>query len=135
MSVANRSAAEQDIDIAHEIAGLLFRATEQTRKVFESTARRFDLTPPQARALLELERPAPMRAIADRLQSRGLITRQPDPADRRVKTLVLTNRGRRVRAELERAVHSSPAMAALTAHERTSLRRLLAKMSAATPCE
>lgn len=139
--VADRSA--DDIDIAHEIAGLLFRVAEQTRKVFESTARRLELTPPQARALLELERPVPMRAIADRLrcdasnvtgiadrlESRGLLTREPDPADRRIKTLALTDRGRRARAELERAVHSSPAMAALSAHERASLRRLLTKMA------
>ena len=144
----NRS-AEWDIDLAHELAGLLFRVTEQTRTVFESTARRFELTPPQARALLELEQPAPMRAIADRLrcdasnitgiadrlESRGLITREPDPTDRRVKRLVLTDRGRQARAELERAAHNSPAMATLTPHERTTLRRLLTKMSTAPVCE
>lgn len=144
--VAIRSEDERELDIAHEIAGLLFRVTERTRALFESTARSFDLTPPQARALLELERPAPMRAvadrlrcdasnitgIADRLESRGLITREPDPADRRVRTLVLTERGRRARAELERAVHSSPAMAALSAVERASLRRLLTKMATTT---
>lgn len=147
--MVERSTTERDIEVAHEIAGLLFRVTEQTRAVFESTARRFELTPPQARALLELEQPAPMRAvadrlrcdasnitgIADRLESRGLITREPDPNDRRVKTLVLTDSGRRARAELERAARSSPAMAALTPRERTSLRRLLAKMSTAPDCE
>lgn len=142
--MTTRPAGEQELDLAHEIAGLLFQVTEQTRRTFESTARQFDLTPPQARALLELERPTPMRSvaerlrcdasnvtgIADRLESRGLITREPDPADRRVKTLVLTARGRRARAGLEQAVYGSPAMAGLSHGERTTLRRLLTKMAA-----
>jgi DNA-binding MarR family transcriptional regulator len=138
--------ADGDLDLAHELAGLLFQVTEQTRQVFESTARRFELTAPQARALMELRRPAPMRliadklgcdasnvtGIADRLQARGLVTREPDPADRRVKTLVLTAKGQRARADLERAAHSSPAMSTLSPTERNTLRRLLTKMAAAT---
>jgi DNA-binding MarR family transcriptional regulator len=35
--------------------------------------------------------------IADRLEAAGLVERRPDPADRRVKTLALTDRGVAVR--------------------------------------
>jgi len=143
--VTTRSASDRDLDVANEIAGMLFQVTEEMRRVFESTARHLELTPPQARALLELERPVPMRSIAerlrcdasnvtgiaDRLESRGLVTREPDPTDRRVKTLVLTVKGRRARAKLERAVFSSPVMVGLNRTERTVLRRLLTKMGAA----
>jgi DNA-binding MarR family transcriptional regulator len=142
------TAADGGLAVAHEIAGLLFRVTEQTRHVFESAARRFELTPPQARALLELDSPTSMRAvaealhcdasnitgIADRLEARGLVSRQIDPADRRIKALVLTPRGRRARTELEDAVRSSPAMAGLTEAERLALRDLLGKIAGAGRC-
>ncbi len=144
----SETAADGGLEVAHEIAGLLFRVTEQTRHVFESAARRFELTPPQARALLELDAPTSMRSvadalhcdasnitgIADRLEARGLVARQVDPADRRIKALVLTPHGRRARTELEAAVRSSPAMAGLTAAERRTLRDLLAKIAGARPC-
>ncbi len=137
------------LDDAHEIAGLLFAVAEQTRHVFEAAARRVELTPPQARALLELHRPASMRTIAqrlrcdasnvtgiaDRLQARGLIRRDEGQQDRRVKTLTLTPAGERARADLETAVRSSPAMAGLSHAERATLRDLLAKVASpgATP--
>ena len=35
--------------------------------------------------------------VVDEMESRGLVERRPDPADRRAKVLVLTERGRRVR--------------------------------------
>jgi DNA-binding MarR family transcriptional regulator len=136
------------LEAAHEIAGLLFAVTEQTRYVLESAARRLDLTPPQARALLELERPASMRAvagrlhcdasnltgIADRLEARGLLARTVDASDRRIKTLVLSESGRRARAELESAVRSGPIMAGLSDAERETLRELLGKLAAGGPC-
>lgn len=146
--VMRRSAAGETLEDAHEIAGLLFRVTEQTRHVFEATARRLELTPQQARALLELEHPCPMgwladrlhcdasniTGIADRLEARGLVSREPDPADRRVKALALTPRGRRARNELERTVRGSPVMAGLSASERTTLRELLAKVAGSAHC-
>lgn len=136
-------AAGESLDDVHEIAGLLFRVAEETRHVFESAARRFELTPPQARALLELEQPASMRlvadrlrcdasnvtGIADRLEARALINRAADPADRRIKSLVLTTRGQKARRELEDEVRNSPVMAGLTASERKTLLRLLRKVA------
>ena len=45
----------------------------------------------------------------DRLEAKGLVERQPDPEDRRVKALVLTPRGKRVRSHLRRIVEEPPA--------------------------
>jgi DNA-binding MarR family transcriptional regulator len=78
-------------------------------------AARHGLTGAQAALLRSLDRPRPMRAVADhlrcdpsnvtglidRIEARGLVERTPDPADRRVRLLALTERGRAVRAGLE----------------------------------
>ncbi|MFE8938113.1 MULTISPECIES: MarR family winged helix-turn-helix transcriptional regulator [unclassified Streptomyces] len=70
-----------------------------------------NLTASQGKALTALRRgPAAMRALAetmtcdasnitgiiDRLEKRGLVRREPDPSDRRVKNAVLTAEGERV---------------------------------------
>ena len=78
----------------------------------------FDLSPAQCHVLhlIEPGRPLPMGRLAqtlscdasnvtglvDRLESRGLIRREPSAADRRVKVLRLTADGARVRAQLLR---------------------------------
>jgi len=71
-------------------------------------------------------------AIADQLEERGLIERRAHPTDRRVKSLALTDEGRRVRdqilVELWTAV---PTLARLTADERRDLRGLLEKSAGA----
>jgi DNA-binding MarR family transcriptional regulator len=133
-------------DEAHEIAGLLFGAAEITRRRFDELCARFQMTPVQARALLALENPAPMRdlaahlrcdpsnvtGIADRLESRGLVRRDADHHDRRVKLLVATPAGEKLRRELEAALlETSPFMVGLTRAERRSLRDLLLKINEA----
>src|SRR5437016_10505539 len=84
-----------------------------------SLAAEFELSPAQCHVLhlIEPDRPIPMGRIAealacdasnvtglvDRLESRGLVRRQPSPEDRRVKVLQLTPAGSRLRpAMLER---------------------------------
>lgn len=139
--VSDRPAAEDDR--FHQIPQLLFGVTEQVRSAFESACAEFELTPPQARAVLALEHPRPMRwlaeilncdasnvtGIADRLEARGLVLRHPADNDRRVKLLELTRRGKTVRRRIRSLIESrSPVMASLTDEERESLRALLAKM-------
>lgn len=121
------------------MAALLVQATEHVRDEFAQAVAPFDLPVTTARALLLLEAPAPMRAlaehmtcdqsyitlIADDLERRGLVTRVPG-ADRRVKVLTLTKDGAATRAMLARAVaQRSPIMARLSADDRVTLDRLL----------
>src|SRR5207249_8768241 len=82
----------------------------------------YGLKPPQFFALNALDEPAPMSSIAnmlrcdrsavtwitDRLEERGYVKRQSDPRDRRVKLLVLTDEGRRVRAEIRARLAAPP---------------------------
>jgi MarR family transcriptional regulator, organic hydroperoxide resistance regulator len=86
--------------------------------------RELGLTPGHLKALLILDpdEPRPMRAMAgamnidasmatwlvDRLEERGLVERRGEPADRRVKTVVLTPRGIEVRERLREALYEAP---------------------------
>jgi DNA-binding MarR family transcriptional regulator len=45
-------------------------------------------------------------AVLDALQQRGLIEREPDPADRRVRLLGLTEAGQRVHATIRAAIRA-----------------------------
>ncbi|MFF5441140.1 MarR family winged helix-turn-helix transcriptional regulator [Streptomyces achromogenes] len=111
---------------------------------YEEAAGEHTLTGPQARllSLLSLE-PLPMRKLAqklkcepsnvtgivDRLESRGLVERRPDPADRRVKVAAATEQGREVARELREGLQfAREPLAELSERERRSLRDLLRRM-------
>lgn len=111
---------------------------------YEEAAGEHTLTGAQARllSLLSLE-PLPMRKLAlklkcepsnvtgivDRLESRGLVERRPDPADRRVKLAAATDEGRRVAAELRDGLRfAREPLAGLSEEERLVLRGLLRRM-------
>ncbi|MEU2714904.1 MarR family transcriptional regulator [Streptomyces sp. NPDC007205] len=113
---------------------------------YEEAAGAHALTGPQARllSLLSVE-PLPMRKLAqklkcepsnvtgivDRLESRGLVERRPDPADRRVKVAAATDDGRRVARDLREGLHfAREPLAGLSEDERRSLRDLLRRMLA-----
>ena len=102
----------------------------------------YGLKPPQFFALNALDEPAPMSSIAnmlrcdrsavtwitDRLEERGYVKRRSDPRDRRVKLLVLTDEGRRVRAEIRARLAAPPEpITRLSLDEQTTLRDLLRK--------
>ncbi|SDT54331.1 MarR family winged helix-turn-helix transcriptional regulator [Actinoplanes derwentensis] len=65
--------------------------------------------------------------ITNQLVDRGLVTRGTDPADRRSRVLVLTERGRAVRAELIRRMLTVTPFAALGPEELTQLNSLLSR--------
>ena len=72
--------------------------------------------------------------LTDTLEERGLVERRPHPTDRRVKMIVLTDRGAAVRAAAFARVSQPPAsLAALTAVEQRQLRDLLRKVAGADP--
>lgn len=124
---------------AHGLSARLFRVIDRMRSDFAEIAGEFGLTPLQARSILQLEEPQPMRALADhlscepsnvtgladRLEVSGLVERVAG-ADRRVKLLQLTAEGRRLRNQLaERVASGSTVTAKLSAAERRTLSQLL----------
>jgi MarR family transcriptional regulator, organic hydroperoxide resistance regulator len=103
------------------------------------------LSPAQCHVLhlIEPGRPLPMARIAeilacdasnvtglvDRLESRGLVERCPAADDRRVKVLVLTPTGRRLRTQLLDRMSTPPAMLdRLSAREHRMLVRILTRL-------
>ena len=67
-----------------------------------------------------------MTGITDRLEERGLAKREPDERDRRVKRLVLTEEGDRLRVEItKRLADPPPSIAALSTEDQQTLRDIL----------
>jgi len=72
--------------------------------------------------------PSTVSLAADKLQSMGLIARQPHPADGRKRTLVLTEQGHELWEALRTRLHASALFAGLDAQEQDTLLALLTKM-------
>jgi DNA-binding MarR family transcriptional regulator len=102
----------------------------------------FDITPQMAQALRELPPSGSMTmkefanvlwcdasnatGIVDRLEGRGLVERRPSDADRRVKCILLTAAGKRLRRKLEdRFSELPPAIAALSEADQQTLHDIL----------
>ena len=127
---------------AHQLWALVVESfSEWERRVNEASAAS-GLSPVSAWALVQLdpERPISQKELAarlrcnpstvvnptDRLEERGLVVRQPNPADRRVNVLVVTPGGTRVRDELiERLFEPPEAFRRLPAGEAERLRDVL----------
>jgi MarR family transcriptional regulator, organic hydroperoxide resistance regulator len=111
--------------LAREVWGRMFDFLMRTAPDRHRSLGRRALTPNDARALSSLDRVAgrTMRDLAeqwecdasnatwivDRLERFGLAERREVPTDRRVRQVVLTARGERVRAELLEEFHTPPA--------------------------
>jgi DNA-binding MarR family transcriptional regulator len=123
-----------------EVWGLFRTLFGQHRRRFLIAAAELDLHPAQAGALLQLGSPLPMNELAallacdnsnvtgliDRLEARGLVARQPSSEDRRVKHVVLTAAGRRLRERmLVRVGRPSRGFERLSPDERRQLGDLL----------
>ena len=107
-----------------------------------SSGAEFELSPVQCHVLhlIEPDRPLPMSRLAetlscdasnvtglvDRLESRGLVRRQPSPGDRRVKVLQLTPTGSRLRSQLlRRMAGASRPLSRLSREQRRTLVKIL----------
>ncbi|MGP7996373.1 MAG: MarR family winged helix-turn-helix transcriptional regulator [Streptosporangiaceae bacterium] len=74
--------------------------------------------------------PSFVTGIADMLEKRGLAVREPDPADRRVKRLVLTSAGVDMKHQMELGMLARmPWRQSLSQDERATLIELLHKMA------
>jgi DNA-binding MarR family transcriptional regulator len=130
------------ISPAQEAWELVFELVTSHRAFVIAAAAEHDLTPMQAFALRRLEpgRPLAMNELAeelgcdasnvtgivDRLEYRGLVERQAADHDRRVRNLLVTPSGARVRQELLRRMHTPPlALASLSEDDQRALRDLL----------
>lgn len=136
-AAAARSAASEAWSLLHE---LVSRQRGRTMCICSEV----DLAPGQMMALkwLDPDAPVPMRELAaalacdnsnvtgiiDRLEDRGLVERRPDPADRRVKMLVVTPAGRELRERIKARMEEPPEpLLRLDADEQRTLRDLLRK--------
>jgi DNA-binding MarR family transcriptional regulator len=126
----------------------LLSLTERLRQHWTAHATALGLTAVQVKVLLRLAPGAavPMRRLAqqldydasnlttlvDRLAARGALERQADPADRRVKALVLTPEGKRLRDQFWHNVVADPGpLGPLEDGDLRTLSRLLAKLDQA----
>jgi DNA-binding MarR family transcriptional regulator len=139
------STMRPDTDPRAEIVDLLWQLVDEMHRHFHTCISALGLSPPQAMALrgLDGDDPVAMRELAcrlrcdasnitgivDRLEAKGLVERQVAPRDRRVKTLVFTEKGRAVRRRLDAALlDGSPPLARLTPAELRELRALLQRV-------
>jgi DNA-binding MarR family transcriptional regulator len=124
---------------------LLLRFFFTQRATLPPVAAGLELSPAQCHVLhlIEPNRPISMGDLAetlacdasnvtglvDRLESRGLVRRRGSEADRRVKVLVLTRTGSRLRALLLDRMTAPPgALERLSPGEKQALARLLARL-------
>lgn len=121
---------------------MLVDISEQAKRDFAETVAVFGLPVHLARALLMLDKPAPMRALADQLacdrsyitnladqlEERGLVIRVPGK-DRRAKLLELTEEGAALREQLADAVaERALVLRRLSDAERRTLAPLLERL-------
>lgn len=133
---------DEIIQLATELVGRIWGH-------FGARAAEADLSVTEAKALLSLEpeQAMPMRALAarvhanpsnvtvivDRLEARGLLSRQVS-ADRRVRGVRLTPAGLAMRAQLDARLRADhPALANLSAEEQRDLLRVLRRLSPHSP--
>jgi DNA-binding MarR family transcriptional regulator len=122
----------------------LLAIADRLRQHWTAHAGAVGLTPAQVKALLTLEpgEAVPMRNLAahldadasnlstlvDRLERRGAVERRPHPVDRRVKALVLTTEGERLRASFWHDLVEDPGPLALL--DEPDLRTLISLLDA-----
>jgi DNA-binding MarR family transcriptional regulator len=139
------------LSASREAMVAVLRAYGTLQRLMESYFAQFDLTPPQAQVLCIAIRfkdePPSQRQLArtlyvsfpnvtvllKRLERKGLIERNGNPADRREKRVCVSTRGKKLLEHIWQ-VHQQQmdlVMKGLTAAERKEMARLLNKMTAA----
>ena len=140
-----RTAARTAADSARDASAgeLLMQAARGLRRRYAEALAPWEVTPGQARALGVVCAHAPVRLsaladllvivprsatqVVDALETRGLVARQQDPADRRATCVVPTAEGGRLHEEFHRAraAESERYFAGLPAADRAELDRIL----------
>lgn len=124
---------------AKEIHRLVMELSRTLMIRFDAAVAALGLTVPQAMLLRQLDDGMPMNEVAealhcdpsnvtgivDRLERRGLVERRKLETDRRVKQLVLTPEGRRMKRRVESILAAAPGLGRLPDADRAVLRDLL----------
>lgn len=129
-----------------EVADCFFELIGNIVGQAEQLAQRLNVPAPFIKALHTLDCPMAMKELgkrihcdpsfvtllADMLEKRGLARREPHPADRRVKNLVLTQQGEALKQQVEAEISARmPWNRALNDSERAQLLALIRKMLSA----
>jgi len=143
--VPDQTASEQQ---TWEVADCFFELMGNIVGQAEQLAQRFGIPAPFIKALHTLECPMAMKElgkrmhcdpsfvtlVTDMLEKRGLAFREPHPADRRVKNIVLTDEGLALKQAVEAEITARmPWNQALTDEERAQLLALIRKMLSNDP--
>jgi MarR family transcriptional regulator, lower aerobic nicotinate degradation pathway regulator len=143
-TIDSRGKPEMKLDEMYGTAGhLLRRATQVATALFMNEAREFDLTTVQFAALTAVDQSpgidvtrlsgliafdrSTLGGVVDRLETKGLLLRAPDPQDKRIKLLYLTPQGRSVLAQTQSialSVHEQ-VLRPLSPRDRKELLRIL----------
>jgi DNA-binding MarR family transcriptional regulator len=141
-AMAVQASARPKVSPAHEAQRFFFEiGMAQRMKIgAELTALGLSFAQAHALRLLDPAQPLPMSAlaerlfcdasnvtgIADRLESRGLVSRQSLEGDRRVKALTITPAGTKLRAQVMELMSQPPeAIASLSEADQRALRDIL----------
>jgi MarR family transcriptional regulator, organic hydroperoxide resistance regulator len=130
-------------DLARALTATIFGVMQRMKQDSARKAADWDMSVAQVRALYALREPLSMRelaeqlyldpsnltALVDHLEDLGLVQRQADADDRRVKRLVITEKGVHLSEEIIDAVFAEGTVFdVLDAHEQRQLLDLLGKM-------
>jgi DNA-binding MarR family transcriptional regulator len=136
-------AAQSDhLQLVQQVVGLWVQMQSRLQAHFTALAAEHSLSAIQAKVLLQLDQadPVTMRALAvrlqydpsnltgviDRLEAVGAVRRQPDPSDRRVRGLLLTETGARMRDPFwQQLITDAGPLGQLRASELEQLRAIL----------
>jgi DNA-binding MarR family transcriptional regulator len=133
--------------IARALAEGIYSAYDSLRAAVSDLLEELGLTEKQADVLWQLDPeggqlsrrqladrlhcdPSNITFLVDRLEERGLVSRQEDPTDRRVKAVRLTSKGIGVRELVMEGIQIAPTFEALDHDQRKQLSLLLAICSA-----
>jgi DNA-binding MarR family transcriptional regulator len=135
-----------DVDLANDTWRRMTELFLSRKQQVMEIAVAHNLNPGAMNALLFLQpgEPCSMRTLADawkcdasnvtwlvdRLEEHGLAERRPHPTDRRVRTVALTRKGTRMRAQIESKLFEAPAsLRQLSEHDLETLGRILRKIA------
>ena len=133
------ASSEPDVAAERELCGLVNGLAQQIGDHVRERAVKLGLTAAQATALRELTGPMTMGELAermscepsnatfvvDKLEKQALIERRAHPTDRRARQLILTRKGKALRARLLDLLMQDSPLSGLSAEDQGALHNLL----------